>query len=372
MEPNHQRLNDAFQAGDADSLLCLIKRSQDRKEKAQQKLKAAAQAGDFDALYDSLHHFPDILDRIDETPFVDTPLHVAAKAGHTRFALEVVRLKPSFGRKLNPDGLSPLHLALENGHPETAQRLVKFDKELIRVKGRDGSTPLHLAAERGETDALAEFLRACPASIEDLTVRDKCVLHIAVEHCRIRALKVLLGWIKRTNKIQVLNWRDDEGNTALHAAVSTSQTKECMLSHLYLLPILFELELAAIAELLIKSGANMNEKNLEGYTALDLALTLGPDCRTKTETILGKAGALKRYLEAKIGQALRARRKLSMEMSHVLLLVAVLIATATFQTVLQPPHGVHYDKKNGNRTVQDSNYNVKPTVPAILTNMVHL
>ena len=59
---------------------------------------------------------PPVLEDIDSTPFVQTPLHVAACAGHVQFATEIMILKPSFVWKFNPQGCRPVHLALENGH----------------------------------------------------------------------------------------------------------------------------------------------------------------------------------------------------------------------------------------------------------------
>ncbi|CAH2056843.1 unnamed protein product [Thlaspi arvense] len=164
----------------------------------EQRLKESAEAGDISALY-----------------FCRTNL----------FAIEILRLKPSFGRKLNVDGLTPLDLALQNGHSETVRLLVKFDAGLIRVKGRESYTPLHYVAETDNIDRLAEFLYACPASIKDLTIRDESALHIAVKNSRLRAFKVLLGWLSRTLEIEVLNWRDGDGNTALHIAVATNQVQ---------------------------------------------------------------------------------------------------------------------------------------------------
>ncbi|CAH2056845.1 unnamed protein product [Thlaspi arvense] len=117
----------------------------------------------------------------------------SASSGKTHFAIENYHLKPAFGKKLNADGLSPLDLALQNGHFETARQLVKFDIELIRVKGRERITPLHYVAETDNIDLLAEFLYACPASIEDLNIRNETALHIAVKNFRLRAFKVLLA-----------------------------------------------------------------------------------------------------------------------------------------------------------------------------------
>jgi ankyrin repeat protein len=83
------------------------------------------------------------LERIDVIPFVDTPLHIAASAGHTQFAMEIMKLKPSFARKLNQDGFTPMHLALQNNQTQVVLQLLDVDEDLVRVQGREGVTPLH-------------------------------------------------------------------------------------------------------------------------------------------------------------------------------------------------------------------------------------
>ena len=72
-----------------------------------QSLKDAANEGSIDALYASIRTDPNILDRIEGIPFVDTPLHIAASAGLTRFVMEIMKLKPSFARKLDQNGFTP-------------------------------------------------------------------------------------------------------------------------------------------------------------------------------------------------------------------------------------------------------------------------
>ncbi|KAG5536782.1 hypothetical protein RHGRI_024270 [Rhododendron griersonianum] len=153
----------------------------ERLRRIKERLKAAAETGDIEGLYESIKEDPNVLDHIDAIPFVDTPLHTAASAGQIDFAIEILRLKPSFGRKLNPDGLSSLHLALLKDKFDMVKRLIKLDKELIRVKGKQGNTPLHFIANKeiyanqeqrvldGRVNILAEFLFACLDSIEDLT-----------------------------------------------------------------------------------------------------------------------------------------------------------------------------------------------------------
>ncbi|MFQ6646899.1 hypothetical protein Gotur_019457, partial [Gossypium turneri] len=61
--------------------------------------------------------------------------------------MEIIKLKPSFARKLNQGGFSPLHLALQTVH-----RLLRFDKGLVRVKGWEDLTPLHHVVQTGNVD----------------------------------------------------------------------------------------------------------------------------------------------------------------------------------------------------------------------------
>ncbi|CAL5359721.1 unnamed protein product [Camellia sinensis] len=222
----------------------------------QQRLNTAAEEGDLNGLYECIREDPHILDKIDNIPFVDTPLHKAAAAGSTDFASEMMNLKPSFGMKLNPDGLSPLHLALRNRHFETVRQLISFDKELIRVKGRQSYTALHYVALRNEFDWLAEFLCACPAAIEDRTIRGETALHIAVRRSNSEAFEVLLGWMRRTQRRKILNWTDNEGNTVLHIAVFTLQPQ-------------------IVKSILDQNYINRNAQNFEGLTARDFAIELG-------------------------------------------------------------------------------------------------
>lgn len=120
-------------------------------------LEEVAQAGDVHRLYlipgQNLN-----LEDIESVPFVDTPLHIAASAGHIHFVVEIMSLKPSFSKKLNPDGFSLLHQALHNNRVETAKKLVKRDPTLIHVHGRERITPSHYAAEINSVELLAEFL----------------------------------------------------------------------------------------------------------------------------------------------------------------------------------------------------------------------
>ena len=195
-------------------------------------LRDAAQQGSVDALYRLIHSDANVLDRIDDIPFVETPLHIAVSAGHTYFALEIMKLKPSFAQKLNKDGFTPVHLALQNKQTQLVLRLVDVDKELVRVKGRDNVTPLHSAAQLGKLDLLAKFLEVCPESIKDVTIRKETALHIALKYDMFDAFQLILKWLKQALfkdaslwEKKLLYWEDEEGNTLMHVAVTKNQTK---------------------------------------------------------------------------------------------------------------------------------------------------
>lgn len=185
-----------------------------------ERLNELARIGNIDLLYDLIRQDPYILERVDESPFIDTPLHVAAMAGNIHFAIEMMRLKPSFTRKLNPNGFTPVHIALQSYNVDLVIRMINIDRELVRVQGKECNTPLHCVAEEGNVELMVEFLLACPESILDVNVRKESALHVAVKNNRIDTVKVMLEWLKLLDAVFVLGWTDEESNTILHIAAS--------------------------------------------------------------------------------------------------------------------------------------------------------
>ncbi|XP_061374989.1 ankyrin repeat-containing protein BDA1-like [Gastrolobium bilobum] len=309
-------------------------------------LKVAAKMGDIDLLYTLIQVEPYLLEHTDLIPFVDTPLHIAAASGHASFATEIMRLKPSFAWKLNQYGLSPTHLALQNQHYRMVSRFIDINKDLVRVKGREGLTPLHVATQIGKLDLIAKFLSACPGSIEDVTVRSETALHIALKYKQFHALEVFVGWLQRNPQRQaqklekkVLNWEDEAGNTILHVSVL-----KCF---------------SQAVRLLIHSNIDINAKNLEDLTALDIVENNHPHAyNAEIRDMLLRAGALRGFsldasplceeeLRSKITfnervaiYVTRIKRRISNDTRNALLVVAILFATSTYEAVLSPPESV--------------------------------
>ncbi|KAH1045713.1 hypothetical protein J1N35_036497 [Gossypium stocksii] len=326
-------------------------------------MRNAAQEGDINVLYELIQNDQYVLERIDHVPFLDTPLHVAASAGHIEFMMEMMNLKPSFARKLNQAGFSPMHLALQNDRTQAVLRLLRFDEGLVRVKGREGLTLLHHVVQNGNVDFLIKFLEVCPDAIEDVTVRDETVFHLTVKNDRFEAFQVLVGWLIRSRheaanrwEKDLLSWADIDGNTVLHAASirNRPQVVKVLLKHM--------------------RREQINAKNLEGLTALDIQSQYPwnemqgdriVDMLSKAGGLSGSSSSLRNTsissfhiesLKEKVSvfqkfatKASRGKKGIPYEMRNTFLVVTVLIITATYNATLSP-------SKKPESTVTSSNY----------------
>ncbi|KAJ0047589.1 hypothetical protein Pint_16723 [Pistacia integerrima] len=361
-------------------------------EEMLQRLQKSAAEGDVDELFSILAEDPLVLERIDVIPFMTTPLHTAAREGTIHFAKEILNLKPSFAKKRDLLGRSPLHLSLEGKHmlevgnpgywdlqrtyQELVTWLIKFDSELVRVKAKGLVTSLHYAAQINDYSNLADFLYVCPSSIQDLTVKCETVVHVAIKKGSCRALKVLLGCLRNFNKEKILLWEDEQGNNALHTAISENQIEA--------------------VKLLIKY-MEVNKMNGEGLTALDIfydrqdslnpevgEILRGAKAKRASELaihllistlakLLGVENSRVRYFSEKLSFAKsflkslgvdHSINKVPLEVRNVLLVVAILITTTTYQAALSPPGG--YWQDDGNLPVNNTVINKDTYTSSIL------
>ncbi|KFK26765.1 hypothetical protein AALP_AA8G290800 [Arabis alpina] len=176
---------------------------------------------------------------------------------------------------------------------------------------------------------------------EDLTIKCETVVHVAVKNHQNEAFKVLLGWLKRENREEILDWKDEDGNTVFHIAASTNQTEVIKL---------------------LRRTIKVNAKNLDGKTAMDILQTDQSPCFPKASRLLriakerllcGSTMTLAGYLSKKpsfiekrstlLGLTNLSRTRHSSvntsDSRSVILVVAILIVTATYQAGLSPPGG---------------------------------
>ncbi|TYH73526.1 hypothetical protein ES332_D05G335500v1 [Gossypium tomentosum] len=320
------------------------------------RLRDATETGKIDGLRVLIREDPYIFEHIDKIPFADTPLHIAAKEGQIEFAMEMMNLKPSFARKLNPDGLSPMHLAVANGKTELVLRLLQTDKDLVLVKGTEGKTPFHCVVTMGNSQSqlLVEVLEACPECIEDVTVRNETALHLALIKEQMKAFNILIGWLQRLQmspdtprsilafEKKIVNWKDKDNNTVLHIAAKRGQDEA--------------LKLLLDSQLWLEVKA----KNSEGLTALQIiekAERPSMDINMSGKDDDDDDPKIKQYLKKKVNffrrikvLADRLKNAMSVEVINTMLVVTALVLTATYQSSLSPPGGVWQDSSEPNTT----------------------
>ncbi|CAI9770369.1 unnamed protein product [Fraxinus pennsylvanica] len=325
------------------------------------RLIEAAQKGDVHQLLSLIEDDPFLM-RAVAVSGADTPLHIACMAGNLQFVKEVSNMRPEFAKELNHEGFSPLHIAAANGDVQIVKELLKIDSNLCMVMGKERRIPLHYAVIKGRTQVIGELLSACEDSTREVTARGETSFHLAVKNNQFEAFKSLVVYHKTHNKEDNLNQKDAQGDTILHLAVSRKQYEV--------------IELMLDENFVTKTLLEVNSLNKRGLTPLDVLLSEGGDC--EIEEMLRLAGASGVQNMNSVQQAMQSDNRnfathepseseigrdrprkpskklqdyfkydkttdLPSKVRHTLLVIAVLIATATYQAVLSPPGGVWQD-----------------------------
>uniref|UniRef100_A0A182MKC6 Ion transport domain-containing protein n=1 Tax=Anopheles culicifacies TaxID=139723 RepID=A0A182MKC6_9DIPT len=187
-------------------------------------------------------------------------LHCAVRSN----AIECLRFFIAHGSNVNAlerNGTNPIHLAADLGHAQCLAALLECPDADPNVRIQQGDkqmTALHLAADEGNLDCVTQLL-ARGADVRARNHRGFTPLHLAARSGSADCVEALLklGGCDP-------NMADFDQRTALHAAVSKSDTAVEML------------------ETLIAWGANVNQRDMYGFTALHLAAldALGPCVET--------------------------------------------------------------------------------------------
>ncbi|KAJ0963709.1 hypothetical protein J5N97_028831 [Dioscorea zingiberensis] len=258
-----------------------------------------------------------------------------------------------------------MHLASAHGHLSIVKLLIsKVGSHLCLLKDKDGRLPVHTAAIKGRINILEELINASPESARALTYQKESVLHLAVQFNSFETLEYLVEKLRVGGEIndELLNLKDDKGNTILHHAVARKQLKT--------------------VKLLLSKGVEVNAMNLKGSTALDVLLEspsehgdlmLGEVIRAANGKVSGEVNQYQTYMQSNTStptptvesrtshtrswvcslfrcRARRANNTLGQQSKKqadandnytpgTLMVVATLIATITFQSGLNPPGG---------------------------------
>ncbi|KAM5555198.1 ankyrin repeat-containing protein [Rosa sericea] len=196
-------------------------------------------------------------------------IHLAVTGGHKDVVKELLRVCPDLAYMVDEKGNYPLHYATSKENREITWTLLKLDPKLAQKHNLSGQTPLHLAAINYKISVLQVFVSVAKPSFQIVTKAGETVFHLAVKYGRYDAI-VYLTCV--CDDVDFFDCRDRYSNTILHLAVSEAQHK--------------------IAEYLIsKKKVELNSRNNEGLTALDLLKqSKESEDNQRLEAMLMKAG----------------------------------------------------------------------------------
>ncbi|XP_057313101.1 serine/threonine-protein phosphatase 6 regulatory ankyrin repeat subunit B-like isoform X3 [Hydractinia symbiolongicarpus] len=176
-----------------------------------------------------------------------TAIHVATETGNKQIIEMLIDKFHSDINQRSKDGSTLVHLAAKCGHADVALYFVKRGVP-IQMPNKEGAVALHEAAKQGHVHVVRALISK--GALTNTLTKDKYTpLHTAVRYGKHLVVQILLGIGASVNE-----QGGSKNETALHLAAKLQRFSE------------------QVVEMLIKSGARINEENMEGDTALHVAI----------------------------------------------------------------------------------------------------
>ncbi|XP_028793220.1 ankyrin repeat-containing protein At5g02620-like [Neltuma alba] len=303
-------------------------------------LYEASKKGDVSMLKSLVRENSQIFHKISLSDFAETPLHISSSLGHREFTKQLLTLNRKLATELDYSNRTALHLASAEGHIEIVRKLAETDSDPCLYPDDKGRIPLYYAVMRGRVEVVRELIRLKPQSLD---VRDKgeTMFHLCIKHNRLETLKALVELeLRTTGKLLNFNSTDRAENTILHSAIMLKQVETVR----YLL---------SIPEVRQKAAAGL--KNKLGLTVHDIVELVPDDFKTlEIRGMLNGTEPTTSTPGIKTTHQRNGWRKILGLVVHILSdndterleemrgdlsLVATVIATITFQALINPPGG---------------------------------
>ncbi|KAL5547347.1 hypothetical protein UlMin_007034 [Ulmus minor] len=221
-----------------------------------------------------------------------------------------------FLEEMDNFGWTPLHYAAYIGNRDVVKLFLETNSSLTYTKNKEGMSPLHIAAQRGCIGVIETLIQKCPDVSELLDDKDQTALHVAVANGNMSVVRRFLCMMPFND---LLNDPNKDGNTCLHVAALQGYE---------------EIVLGLLDDRRVDQAAINNL----GMTAADIVFS-----RKKCTKVRGLAGPS----DKSITIAQENKKSLLVEhiqdMSAINLLVATIIASITFSSLMQMPSGYNND-----------------------------
>ncbi|XP_022980640.1 ankyrin repeat-containing protein NPR4-like isoform X2 [Cucurbita maxima] len=207
---------------------------------------------------------------------------------------------------------TPLHLASKNGDIDTVRALLENNTSACLVYDNNGFIPLHYAVINGQVEIMKELINARPQSIWMKLNDGRTVLHLCVEGDHLESIKLLIETFMNRHE-GFLNTTDDKGNTILD--LSTTLRKSEMVGYL--------LSLSEVKTRI--NTPNVRKRSLASQNST----------KQRRESASFRVGRWKTWRKK-----LKYKGDWVQEVQGIMMLVATVIATVTFQAGVNPAGGV--------------------------------
>ncbi|QWE33375.1 MULTISPECIES: ankyrin repeat domain-containing protein [unclassified Wolbachia] len=195
-----------------------------------------------------------------------TPLHIAI--GYKQF--EIAKLLINNGANVNAktenhgkDDLTPMHLAIFANTPEFIELLASNGASIDERESTEGHTPFHLAALYGNKSVIQALVDK-GQNIEDIDNNGRTALFLAIRQCtgaeddsRIEVIEYLINKLKAD-----ITKKDNNNNTILFPAANNCPEK--------VVKLIIKQYVGSFDRDQLKNF--INHKNKDGMDALDIAL----------------------------------------------------------------------------------------------------